>query len=109
MSSDIENAAVRDNEAEQRYELEIDGHLAVIEYELGPQRILFLHTEVPKELEGHGVAGKMARFALDDARARHLAVVPLCPFVASYIRQHQEYADLVSPGHRVNMKPEETE
>ena len=106
MSDDVDSAAIRNNEAEQRYELEIDGHLAVIEYERGPQRVLFIHTEVPKELEGHGVAGKLARFALEDARAQHLAVVPLCPFVASYIRQHQEYANLVSPGHQVNMKPE---
>ena len=106
MSDDIENAPVRNNEAEQRYELESDGQLAVIEYEEGPERILYLHTEVPKELEGHGVAGKIARFALEDARARHLAVVPLCPFMASYIRQHQEYADLVSPGHRVNIQPD---
>lgn len=104
--SDFENVEVRDNQAEQRYELEIDGHVAVIEYELGPHRILFLHTEVPKELEGHGIAAKMARFALEDARKRDLAVVPLCPFVASYIRHHQQYADLVSPGFQVNMKPE---
>ncbi|HLZ23303.1 MAG TPA: GNAT family N-acetyltransferase [Ktedonobacterales bacterium] len=106
IENDVENAVVRNNEAEQRYELEVDGHLAVIEYERGPERVLIMHTEVPAELEGHGVAGKMARFALEDARAQHLAVVPLCPYVAGYIRQHQEYADLVSPGHRSNMKPE---
>ncbi|MGH2517128.1 MAG: GNAT family N-acetyltransferase [Ktedonobacterales bacterium] len=106
MNENAESATVKNNEAEQRYELEIDGYLAVIEYERGPERMLFLHTEVPPELEGHGVAGKLARFALEDARARHLAVVPICPFMADFIRQHQEYADLVSPGHRVNMKPE---
>lgn len=106
MSDELEHVIIKNNEAEQRYEAEIGGHLAVIEYEQGPERILIMHTEVPKELEGHGIAAKMAQFALDDARARHLAVVPLCPYMASYIRQHQEYADLVSPGHRVNMKPE---
>lgn len=108
MSDEFENLTIKNNEAEQRYEAEIGGHLAVIEYEQGPERILIMHTEVPKELEGHGVATQMAKFALDDARARHLAVVPLCPVVASYIRQHQEYADLVSPGHRANMKPDQS-
>lgn len=106
MSDEFEHVTIKNNEAQQRYEAEISGRLAVIEYEQGPERILIMHTEVPQELEGHGIAAKMAQFALDDARARHLAVVPLCPYVASYIRQHQEYADLVSPGHRVNMKPE---
>lgn len=106
MSDEFENVTIKNNQAEQRYETEIGGHLAVIEYEEGPERILIMHTEVPEELEGHGIAASMARFALDDARARHLAVVPLCPVMASYIRHHQEYADLVSPGHRINMKPE---
>lgn len=106
MSENLDNATIRNNEAEQRYELDLDGQMAVIEYERGPERVLFLHTEVPEQLEGHGIAARLARFALDDARARHLAVVPICPFMADFIRQHQEYTDLVSPGHRSNMKPE---
>jgi predicted GNAT family acetyltransferase len=95
MSTDGENAVVNDNEAEERYEAEIDGQLAVIEYERAGDRIIFLHTEVPAALEGHGIAAKMARVALEDARARQLAVIPLCPYVASYIRRHPEYKTLV--------------
>jgi predicted GNAT family acetyltransferase len=64
-----------------------------------------MHTEVPEALEGHGIAGKMAQFALEDAHARHLAVIPRCPFVAGYIRRHPAYADLVPPDERARLLP----
>ena len=46
--------------------------------------------------EGHGVGSRLVQGALDDLRARGLAVVPLCPFVAGFIDRHPEYADLVT-------------
>ena len=48
-------------------------------------------------MEGKGVAGKLIKTALDAARVEHYQVVPLCPFVAAYIRRHPEYQDLVMP------------
>jgi predicted GNAT family acetyltransferase len=95
MADDTTAVPVTNNPAEHRYEARVNGHLAVIVYELDADRITFLHTEVPEALEGHGIAGAMARFALEDARARGMAVIPLCPFVRAYIRRHPEYADLV--------------
>jgi uncharacterized protein len=86
---------IRDNPTEGRYEAIINGQLAMIEYMLTGGNITFTHTEVPEELEGHGIASQLARFVLDDARTRHLKVIPLCPFVSGYIRRHPEYQDLV--------------
>ena len=105
MNGNLDEVIVANNETAQRYEVRVDGLLAVITYQRLGDRIVFLHTEVPEALEGHGIAGKMAQFALDDARARHLAVIPRCPFVASYIRRHPEYADLVPPGDRAGLLP----
>lgn len=86
---------VQNNAAHHRYEVVIDGQRSLIQYQLRGDALVFLHTEVPPALEGRGIAGHMARFALEDARARNLGVVPLCPFVASYIRRHPEYQPLV--------------
>jgi len=88
---------VSNNEAEQRYEARVDGRLAILAYQQEGGRIVYTHTEVPEELEGQGIAGKLTRVALDDARAQRLAVVPRCPYVAGYIQRHPEYQDLVSP------------
>jgi hypothetical protein len=97
MTSETPEVKVRDNRAESRYEAELAGDLGMIEYRLHGATIVFTHTEVPEALEGHGIASAMARFALDDARARGLRVQPLCPFIAGYIKRHPEYADLVAP------------
>jgi uncharacterized protein len=92
--------AVRDNEVKHRYEVQLDGALALLAYERRGGRIVMTHTEVPDALEGRGVGSALARTALDDARARGLTVVPLCPFVSAYIKRHREYLDIVDPAHR---------
>ena len=95
-----DNITITKNEAAQRYEAPIDGALAVLEYQRKGDRIVLTHTEVPDELEGHGIGSALARRALDDARAQHLTVVPLCPFVSAYIRRHHAYLPLVDPAFR---------
>lgn len=86
---------IHDNPEASRYEARVGGQLAVAEYMLTGPNITFTHTEVPVELEGQGIASALARFALDDARARGLAVIPLCPFITAYIQRHREYQPLV--------------
>ena len=86
---------VRDNAALHRFELEANGRTAVAYYKLADGVMTFTHTEVPKELEGHGIGSAIARGALDAARARDLKVVAQCPFIKAYIGKHPEYTDLM--------------
>jgi predicted GNAT family acetyltransferase len=71
--------------------------VAYAEYRLSAGRIIFIHTVVSPDHEGRGFGGRLARGALDEARARGLRVTPRCPFIAAYIERHPEYADLVGP------------
>ncbi len=93
------NAEVRDNPTKYRYEVLADGELAgYAQYVLRGGRIAFVHTEVDESYEGLGLGGRLARAALDDARARGLVVEPFCPFIAGFIERHlDEYRDLVAP------------
>ena len=91
----VNEVTVENNERAQRYETLIDGFRSIIQYRLEGDRITFLHTEVPAALEGRGIGSALARTALEDARARVLAVIPLCTFVREYIRRHPEYESLV--------------
>jgi predicted GNAT family acetyltransferase len=85
-----------DNDASQRYEAWLSGELAgLIAYMTEDGWLVFDHTEVFEEFEGHGVGSRLARAALDDVRARGLFVNPQCPFVSSYIKRHPDYRDLV--------------
>ena len=54
-----------------------------------------MHTEVEPAYEGQGLAGTLVEGALQDLRERGLRVIPVCPFVRSWLRRHPEYADLV--------------
>ena len=89
------NPIVHHNSGQSRFELEQEGHLAVLEYQLGEGKIVFTHTGVPQELGGRGLGSLLARAGLDHARANGLKVVPLCSFIAGYIQKHPEYQDLV--------------
>lgn len=93
---------VFDNPAESRYEVFSDGKLAGFAvYQLHVDRITMYHTEIDKAFEGEGLGSELAREALGDVRSRGLMVEPLCPFIAAFIRRHQdEYLDLVVPGMR---------
>ncbi|GCE30372.1 N-acetyltransferase [Dictyobacter alpinus] len=88
---------VENNTNEEQYEIHLDdGQLAILAYEREGDRITYLHTSVPPAFEGHGLAGKLAQTALEDARSAQLTVVPLCPFVSQYIKHHPEYQSLVT-------------
>ena len=87
---------VRDNTAEHRFELTVDDALAYAAYRLDGDRIAFVHTVVPAQIEGRGVASDLIRAALDSARDRGLTVVAECSFVAGYIDRHPEYRDLLA-------------
>ena len=99
MASEHGQVTVRDNAEEGRYEAEVEGQLGMAEYMRRGDTIIFVHTEVPEELEGQGIAAQIVRFALDDVRARGLKVIARCPYVAAYIRRHPEYQDLLAPAH----------
>ncbi|MDX1503634.1 MAG: GNAT family N-acetyltransferase [Thermoanaerobaculia bacterium] len=79
----------------RRFVAEGEGARGVLDYaRVGEGKLAYQHTYVPPEHRGAGIASRLVRFALEHARAEGLAVVPSCPFVARYIDEHPEYADL---------------
>jgi predicted GNAT family acetyltransferase len=92
--------AITNNRKLQRYEANVEGGLAFVDYHRHGQQITFSHTEVPKEAEGKGVAAALAKFAFEDARQNALEVFPICPYIVSYLKRHREYLDVVAHEHR---------
>src|ERR1700744_3333116 len=91
-----------DNQGASRYELHVGTVLAgFVDYRLSDhdKAISLVHTEIEPAFRHDHLATHLARFSLDDARARGLAVLPYCPYITSWIRKHPEHADLV-PGDR---------
>jgi predicted GNAT family acetyltransferase len=82
---------VTDNLAARRFELVIDGEMAVLNYERRGNALVFVHTEVPAVLRGRGVAEALVKAGLEAAQRQGLRIVPVCPFVRAFLRKHPEY------------------
>lgn len=83
------------NKEQQRFEMEVDGSVAFIEYREKGKKIYLVHTETPPELEGQGVASALVNKTLHYLEQHHLQLVPLCTFVQSYLKRHPEWNRLV--------------
>jgi uncharacterized protein len=92
---------VADAPDREQYELTVDGEVGgFTAYRARPGLIAFVHTEVDEQLQGHGLADRLIRFALEDARTRGLVVLPFCPFVKAFIERHREFEALVPEAYR---------
>ena len=87
---------VTHNEAESRFEAQVLGELAVCEYQLEGDRMVFTHTYVPPELRGRNIAAKLVRVALDFARDHQRRIVPACSYVAAFVERSREYQSLLA-------------
>lgn len=79
---------VKHNVGENRFEVEIDGLLSVVEYQIEGNSIDIFHTGVPQELSGRGIAAALAKAVLEYAKAENLEVIPTCPYIQKYIERH---------------------
>lgn len=88
--------SIVDNPERRRFEARDGRRLAGwAEYEETAELIVFTHTNVNPEWEGKGVGSTLVRSVLDFAREQGMKVLPLCPFVRTWIERHPDYADLV--------------
>lgn len=83
---------------EHRYEISVGDRLAgfTVYLDRGEQRI-FYHTEIGDEFGGRGLAGTLVRQALDETRDAGLRIVPVCPYVARWVREHHDVDDVLDP------------
>ena len=98
MSTDAAPAIeVVSNDHEHRYEIFRDGVLAgFTEYRVRGNRVVFIHTEIDDAFAGQGLAGELAARALGAVAATGATIVPVCPFIASWLRRHPEFEGRVS-------------
>ncbi|MDR2950055.1 MAG: N-acetyltransferase [Prevotella sp.] len=87
---------IKHNKAESRFETEVEGKLSLVDYRERDNVYLVTHTEVPKELEGRGIAAALTKTLLDHVRENGLKVRPICPYTKAYILRHPEYNDIVA-------------
>lgn len=90
-----------DNADAKQYEFHVEGHIPKVEYIKTAEKIFLTHTEVPTALEGKGIGSALVKAVLEDVKKQDLTLIPLCPFVAGYIKRHPEWKDLVLKGIKI--------
>jgi len=88
------------NETAHQFEMEVEGQLAIIAYEEAHFKITLLHTEVPEQLEGKGIATAIIEKTLAYIEKNHFRLIPLCPMVVVYIKRHPEWKMLLDESVR---------
>ena len=89
-------AEVKIDEKGKRFFTTVDGYEAYLEYLLKGNNIIFTHTYTPVELRGKGLAGQVVRFAFDYAKKQNLKVIPLCPYITTFLKKNEQYNELVA-------------
>ena len=90
------------NRAHDRFELLTDGKLSLVTYFQPDEHTLALvHTEVHPDLEGQGIGSNLVQQVLEYTEQHGLKIVPLCPFVSTYIKRHPDWQRVVSTEYDV--------
>ncbi len=92
---------INDNAERKRFETQVEGHTAIIEYISTKDTIYLTHTEVPQALGGKGVGSALVKGVLEMIEKEDLKIAPLCPFVAAYMKRHPEWKKLLAKGYNV--------
>jgi len=84
------------NTTVNRFETDVEGGTAYLEYHPGKNHIATIHTFVPESARRKGVAGELVEFMLDYVKHNHLKLYVYCPYVENYIERHPEHRSLVT-------------
>ncbi|MFC3230965.1 GNAT family N-acetyltransferase [Marinibaculum pumilum] len=87
---------IRRNTEAGRFELEVDGHTAFIEYRPADNHLVLVHTEVPSALGGQGIGTRLARGSFDLLRRSGEKVELRCDFLRRFVEKHPDYRDLLA-------------
>lgn len=98
--ANMSDPEIRNNADLNRYELLVDGEVAIVTYNLSSPNLMISETLVPRGLEGRGIASQLAQHVIADVSSRGLVILPVCPFFSSYLKKHPVHADAVHPTYR---------
>ena len=85
-------------DAKHQYEVLVDDKTAgLTAYRDRDDQRVFYHTEIGDVFAGQGLASLLVQQALTDVRASRKRIVPVCPYVAKFLKKHDEFADITDP------------
>ncbi|MBE8712302.1 GNAT family N-acetyltransferase [Sphingobacterium hungaricum] len=98
MKAEFEPIPLVKNLENKRFEIEVNGHYAFIDYGEKSKQISLIHTEADPELAGTGAASAVVEKALHHVEESGKKLLPFCPYVFAYIKKNPEWKRIVDPG-----------
>lgn len=97
---DYDKIPLHKNETEKRFEIDVDGSIAFIDYREMGNQISLIHTETAPDLKGKGAATAVVEKTLKYAAGQNKTVFPFCPYIFAFIKKHPEWKYLVNKGFK---------
>ncbi len=79
-----------------RYVLTVEGQKSELTYSRVNGRMVITHTYVPPAQRGRDLGLALVKRAVEDARAKGVKVVPICPYVRLQIERRPEWQDVLA-------------
>lgn len=93
----LNETEIQNNTQWHRFELPVENEMAVVQYTREGDVFLLMHTEVPEQLEGKGIASTLVQKTMEYLDAHHFKMRPYCPYIHTFLKRHPEWDRLVSP------------
>ncbi len=100
MKEEFKTIPLVKNENKKRFEIEVDGYFAFIDYKMKGERIALIHTETDPELAGTGAAKAVVEKTLAWIEENGHTVLPFCLYVLAYIKRNKEWKRIVDESFR---------
>ena len=91
----MEHTVIHDEKV-NRFEVFESGQIAYLQYEEDNGVLDILHTIVPPQLEGQGVARALTEAAVRYATTRDLKIRPTCSYAKTFFSRHTHYKDMLT-------------
>lgn len=99
--SNLSTIPLINDESSRQFEMEVEGRMAKVEYELNGTKMFLTHAKVPKSLDEKGVCAEIVERVFAYIEANNLKLVPMCSVVTAHLRRHPEWKRIVEKGVEV--------
>lgn len=94
----MSNLNLENNEFLRQFEIMVDGTMARLEYAEQERKIFLTKLIVPENIASSKLSEDFIRLVLNHVAERNLKVVPTSPEVASFVRKHKRFKELLPVG-----------
>lgn len=90
----MEHTVIHDEKV-NRFEVFESGQIAYLQYEENKGVLDILHTVIPPQLEGQGIAQALTEAAVRYATTWDLKIRPTCSYAKAFFARHTQYKDML--------------